>query len=204
LIIITLVLLLTTSVRGGSPTTAHHPPTATPRPTATATKIPSPTAMPGFQLFVDTTDGFMLQYPVGWVQHLNNPGAEFSDDAGNPTFEMQVLLPSDSAAAGLTGDPNDPQSWVNFAMESFATQYAGQFQEDAGPLPAAQFAGATWQTARGIITDQVRIRVQVYATVYQGKPYIISLFASDDAFSVADTVYFQPMRLSFQFLPPTP
>jgi hypothetical protein len=121
---------------------------------------------------------------------------------------MLVLLPSDSAAAGLSGDPNDPASWVNFAMQSFANLYAGNFQQDAGPLPAATFAGSTWQTARGLISDQVgqvskaSIRVQVYATIYQGKPYIIGLFAADGTFNVADMVYFQPMRGSFEFLPP--
>jgi hypothetical protein len=93
-------------------------------------------------------------------------------------------------------------------MQSFANLYAGNFQQDAGPLPAATFAGSTWQTGRGVISDQVgqvsqaSIRVQVYATIYQGKPYIISLYAADGTFSVADTVYFQPMRESFEFLPP--
>jgi hypothetical protein len=167
---------------------------------------PTPTVQPGFQTFVDTGDAFLLQYPVGWTHRLSNPGAEFSDDAVNTTFEMQVLLPSASAAAGLSGNPDNPTSWVDFAMQSFATQYASDFQQDAGPLPAATFAGTTWQTARGLISDQmsqVSIQIQVYATIYQGKPYIISLYAAAAAFNVADMVYFLPMRESFEFLPLT-
>jgi hypothetical protein len=117
---------------------------------------------------------------------------------------MQVLLVSDPTTAGLSGDPNNPTSWVNYAMKSFATQWASDFQQEAGPLPAAMFAGVTWQTARGLISDQasqVSIQVQVYATIYQGKPYIISLYAGAGVFNAADKVYFQPMRASFEFLP---
>jgi hypothetical protein len=210
LVVVALLLLIAdVGHAGGAPDTAvRHPPTATTVPTATPSIVPTPTLRPGFQLFIDNTDGFLLEYPTGWTHRLSNPGAEFADDPVNATFEMQVLLPSDSAAAGLSGDPNNPASWVNFAMQSFANLYAGNFQQDAGPLPAATFAGSTWQTGRGLISDQVgqvsqaRIRVQVYATIYQGKPYIISLYAADGTFNVADTIYFQPMRESFEFLPP--
>jgi hypothetical protein len=208
IVILVLVLVLFITDVGhitSAPATAHQKiPTATTVPTATLTAIPTPTIRSGFQIFIDTTDGFLLQYPVGWTHRLSNPGAAFTDDAVNTTFEMQVLLPSDSAAAGLSGNPNDPTSWVNFAMQSFATQYASDFQQDAGPLPAATFAGVTWQTARGLISDhvsQVSIQVQVYATIYQGKPYIISLYAAAGVFSLADKIFFHPMRESFEFLP---
>ena len=208
ILLLVLVLFITDVGRiTSAPATAHQKvPTATTVPTATLTAIPTPTIRPGFQIFIDTSDGFLLQYPVSWTHRLSNPGAEFTDDAVNTTFEMQVLLPSSSAAAGLSGDPNNPTSWVIFAMQSFATQYASDFQQDAGPLPAATFAGVTWQTARGVISDQmsqVSIQVQVYASIYQGKPYIISLYAAAGVFNLADKVYFQPMRESFEFLPVT-
>ena len=67
--------------------------------------------------------------------------------------------------------------------------------------------GVTWQTARGLISTQVDgviqpiIQIQVYAAVYQGKPYIIGIFAAAGVSSLADKVYFQPMRESFEFLP---
>jgi hypothetical protein len=208
-VIVVALLLVLVIADVGHPSSAErlahqHTPTATLAPTPTV--IPTPTVRPGFQIFVDTSDGFLLQYPVGWSHRLSNPGAEFSDDAVNTTFEMQVLLPPASAAAGLSGNPNDPTSWVNFAMQSFVNQYASDFQQDAGPLPAANFAGASWQTARGLISDQmsqVSIQIQVYATIYQGNPYIISLYAAADAFSVANRVYFQHMLDSFEFLPVT-
>ncbi len=183
----------------GTGTARIQTPTATMLPTATPTVLPTPTIQPGFQLFVDNADGFFVQYPVSWTHRLTNPGAEFADNAN--TFEMQVLLPSDSAASGLQGNPNDPESWVNFAMQSFASLDAGNFQQDAGPFPAATFAGTTWKTARGLITDQVSVQVQVYATVYQGKPYIIALYAADGTFNAAEVAYFKPMRQSFEFLP---
>ncbi|MGO8948535.1 MAG: hypothetical protein ACLQUY_12920 [Ktedonobacterales bacterium] len=206
LVLLLLFLLIADVGRSGNapPTVrTRSKPTATILPTVTPSVFPTPTIRSGFQLFVDTTDGFLLQYPVGWTHRLINPGAQFADDASNATFEMQVLLPSDSAASGLSGDPNDPETWVDFAMQSFANESAGNFQQDVGPLPAANFGGTTWKTARGLITitDQVSIQVQVYATVYLGKPYIIALYAPDGAFHAADMVYFQPMRESFEFLP---
>jgi hypothetical protein len=205
-VVVVVLLLVLVIADIGRPTSAErlahqHTPTATTAPT------PTMTAASGFQIFVDASDGFQLQYPVGWTRQTNSSITEFSDDSVSTTFQMQVFPPISLENASPPGDPNDPTTWVNFAMQSYALGFAGRFQQDAGPLPAATFAGATWQTGRGLISDQasqVSIQIQVYATIYQGKPYIISLYAAADAFNVADMVYFQPMRESFVFLPTTP
>jgi len=176
-------------------------------PTATTAPTPTMTAASGFQIFVDTNDGFQLQYPVGWTRQVNNSEALFSDDAANTTFQIQVLPPSALQNATPPGNPNDPTSWVDLAMHGYALEFGGNFQQDAGPFPAATFAGSTWQTGRGLISDQtsqVRLQIQVYATIYQKKPYIIGFYGDADAFNVADMVYFQPVRESFVFLPTTP
>ena len=210
-VVVVLLLMILIIADVAHPTSAErlahqHTPTATIAPTPTMTANPTPTTQPGFQIFVDTGDGFLVQYPVGWTRQLNNSEALFSDDAVDTTFQMQVLLPSSLANASPPGNRNNPTSWVNFAMQSYALGFAGRFQQDAGPFPAATFSGTTWQTGRGLISDQmsqVSIQIQVYATVYQGKPYIISFYAAADAFNVADMVYFKPMRESFEFLPVT-
>ncbi|HEV2459313.1 MAG TPA: hypothetical protein VGS80_13215, partial [Ktedonobacterales bacterium] len=72
LIVLTLALVLAAVGRttaGQSGPIAKHP-TATPRPTATATAtvFPSPTPMLGFQVYLDRSAGFIIQYPLKWIR----------------------------------------------------------------------------------------------------------------------------------------
>ena len=208
-VILVLVLVLFITDVGhitSAPVTARRTiPTATTTPTATLTAVPTPTTRSGFQIFIDTNDGFLLQYPIGWTHDVHDSVAEFTDNAVTPTFNMQVLPPSFLENASPSGDPKDPTSWVNFAMQSYASLLG--FQQEAGPLPEATFGGATWQTARALVSTQVDgvsqpvLQIQVYATIYQGKPYIIGLYATASVFNLADKIYFHPMRESFEFLP---
>ncbi len=45
-------------------------------------------------------------------------------------------------------------------------------------------------------------RIEVYATLYQGKAYIIELQAPDAQFDAANTQYFESMLGRFQFQQP--
>src|SRR5262249_13922561 len=75
-LVVAVLLLLIADVghAGSAPGKAQqHPPTATTAPTATPSTVPSPTLRPGFQLFIDNADGFLVQYPAGWTHRLSNP-----------------------------------------------------------------------------------------------------------------------------------
>ena len=189
------------SLAGGQ---AQTRPTATPSPSPTATLIPTATPNGGFQVYRDQADGFLIQYPIGWVSSPASPGIEFADDEKAPEYIMQVLLPSNSAVPGLDGTDHDATTLVNYEMDRLASQWPqGAFSRVPGPVPTERIGGVTWQGATGLISsNQTRIRVQVYATLYQGKPYVINVLASDERYSLGNVEYFTTMLHSFVFLPP--
>jgi len=43
------------------------------------------------------------------------------------------------------------------------------------------------------------VRIEVYATIHQGKAYIIELQALDSQFDAVNTQYFERMLVRFQF-----
>jgi hypothetical protein len=173
-------------------------------PTATATVIPSPTPAPGFQMYVDQSDGFLIQYPHEWAYNVNRPGIQFVDDASNLGFVVDVIVLNDTSSAPAGADPSDGSIWVNHVMRDYASQFQDQFQQLPGPIPDAHFGGAEWRSGVALLGDgSSRVRVQVYATVHGDKPYVIAVLAADDIFSFGSTEYFGPMLQSFQFLTPS-
>jgi len=220
-------------------------------PTPTTAAFPTPTAEPGFQLYIDRSDGFLMQYPTGWALVSLTPGIDFKDDPNSPAYIVQVLFPgSFSAPTGQGGNQNDGAFWVNYALNGLSTTLT---QQGMGALvrqancPAPYMApttigGATWQCGAGYDVVGVTptptttpgasptatpratpsagptqtpgstapasgcstgscLQVVVLATVYHGKPYIISLLSSSDRFEAGDIEFFQPMLNSFAFLP---
>ncbi len=181
------------------------------KPTATATLTPSPTVYPtptpmlGFQVYIpkDHAEGFLIQYPTTWTASSNYPGVEFDDDKVNPTHEVQVLLPGDATAVGVAGDPNDASVWVNYELNKLAEKWGASFSQVSGPAPAVQINNVTWQSGQAMLSEnQTHIRVQVYATVHDGKVYIVNQLAGNDTFYDSVSRYFMPMLRSFTFLPP--
>lgn len=181
------------------------------QPTATATLTPSPTVYPtptpmiGFQVYVpqDHSEGFLIQYPESWIASSNYPGVEFDDDKVNPTHEVQVLLPGDATAVGVAGDPNDASVWVNYELNKLAEKWGSSFSQVSGPSPAVAINNVTWQSGQAMLSEnQTHIRVQVYATVHDGKVYIINQLAGNDTYYESVQRYFMPMLRSFTFLPP--
>jgi len=223
-------------------------------PTPTTTVFPTPTAEPGFQLYVDRSDGFLIQYPSGWALVSLSPGIDFKDDPNSPGYIVQVLFPGAfSAPSGQPGNPNSGSFWVNYALNGLSTtlsqQGMGVLSRQANcPAPYNQsitIGGVVWQCGAGYdlvgvtptptvapgatpsatptVTPQPTVgagqtqtpgvapaggcpngsclQVVVLATVYHGKPYIISLLTSSDRFEAGEIEFFEPMLNSFAFLP---
>lgn len=205
LLLCALVLLIADAGAGtASPGSARAHPTATLKPTATPSPFPTPTAEVGFKIYFDRSERFYVQYPLTWEAKQTNPGIQFDDDPNTPSYIVQVLQPGDATTAGPASDPNDPTVWVRYELNRLATIYQGSFTEIPGPAPAVRFGGALWQSGVARLTDSgTNIRVQIFATVYNGTPYIINLLATEDRFSEGVRAYFDPMLQSFTFLPPT-
>ena len=199
-----LLLIADGRVSTASTGSARAHPTTTRAPTATPSPFPTPTAVAGFKVYSDRGERFYVQYPLSWEAKQTNPGIQFDDDPNVPNFIVQVLQPGDATTAGPTSDPNDPRVWVRYELNRLASIYQSSFSELPGPAPAVRFGGALWQSGVARLSDNnTNIRVQIYATVYDGTPYIINLLATEDRFADGVRAYFDPMLQSFTFLPST-
>lgn len=167
---------------------AGHPATMT-----TASQTPFPTPLPGFALYVEANSGFQLQYPQQWDNIAQNPGIEFDDNAQNPVYIVQVLVPTDSQDANI--------DWVTYELERLnETTNATNFQRQAD-VPQRTISGELWNGGEANLTVGAdSITVQVYATIHQGKPYLINLIADSDVMLTAQAEYFNTMLDSFTFL----
>lgn len=219
--IVVLVALLPTLLNA-----SHNPVNAT-RARATATPqpptpIPSPTAIPGYRPLVDSSDGFVIQRPLAWSCSPSHPGVDCIDSPDAQTYRFQVQLPGDWTGADATSS-NGGSAWVDYALSAFSDVPGRTFERVPVTGAPGSIGGETWQSGAAIIgieqpgasdgsggasaasttptPTEVRIRVQVYATVHDGTPFIIALYAADDTFSTGSNLYFQPMLQSFAFLP---
>lgn len=199
------VFLLITLLADSGQTTARKT-TIKPTPSPTATVKPTPTTLPGFSLYTDSNDGFGIQYPRKWILSPLSPGIQFDDDSANPGFEVQLLVPgSDTCPSNSPTATSDATVWVNCTLSILATKFHGNFEQAPGPAADVQIGDMTWQSGVAYLGKGTsRVRVQVYATIHQGKPYIINLLAVDSRFSFGMLEFFQPMLQSFRFLSTNP
>ncbi|MFI5272038.1 MAG: hypothetical protein ACHQ4H_03270, partial [Ktedonobacterales bacterium] len=157
-----------------------------------------------FTSYTDHTEHFFIQYPLNWEAQQTNPGIQFDDDPAAPSYIVQVLQPGDATSAGPATTPDDASVWVRYELNRLSNIYQSSFQELPGPAPEARFGGVLWQSGVAQLSDnQTNIRVQIFATVYHGTPYIINLLATQDKFASGVRAYFDPMLQSFTFLPNT-
>jgi hypothetical protein len=191
-----------TSITPTTVPTAQPTPTTAPSPTATPvtpTPVPSPTVAPTATPFAGyswcsstcSTNGFIVQYPMGWNQQQTqtNTGIEFL----NPAQQDQYAAFKTPGATNSTADAliaNDLQA--NFASQPGYTPPTSTQSTTIG--------GVTWvyQIATYQLNKQPE-QIAVYATVYQGKGYVIELQAASSQFNAVNTQYFATMIGSFQF-----
>jgi hypothetical protein len=186
---------------GNGSATARARPTVAP----TVTPTPSPATMPGFKLFSDTSVGFQIQYPATWAPTQNDLDVSFYDSLS--TYQMQIDYPDDPSQCAQGDVASRSACWVDYVLSQEQQLRGNQFQRLNGPIPAAIIGGQSWQSGVAEIGDAqtgTRIRYQVFATLWLGKPYIIALLATDEVFMSGDQHYFEPMLQSFQFLPSAP
>ncbi len=186
-----------------SPTVAPTPsPTAQPSPTATPspTTVPTPAPDAGFAWCGANCSqyGFMTEFPAAWqgTPAANSPGVQFTDPAMPGVY-------ASFKAPGATGS-----SATDVLMSDLQTNFASQpAYAPPTPPPAANatIGGAPWYAVATSYNDNQNqpVHVEVYATVYQGKAYIIELQAPDasNQFDSIKQQFFVNMLVKFQFLP---
>ncbi len=179
---------------------------------ATTPTVPVPTVTPaptvaalGFQLYNDRADGFTIQYPNGWIASPLNPGMQFADDSNETGYAMQVALPSASTLVNPPQDVTNASAWVEYEMSYLQGKYPQNFIRLSDGQTSRVIGGVLWQGGAGLITNNSSgIRVQVFATVYQGRPYLVNLLSVSDRFSAGMIEFFNPMLNHFTFITSTP
>ena len=182
-----------------SPTTAPSPsPTAVPSPSPTPsqspTLTPTPTPDAGFTLCDNTctSNGFSVEYPGTWSQNptSDSTGTQFTNPSQSDEFAAFKTPGITSMNAGQL---------VNNDLNNFSSQ-PGYNAPTSSPSSNATIGGENWsyQIAYYQLNSQT-VRIEVYATVHQGKAYIIELQALDAKFETVNTQYFERMLVRFQF-----
>ena len=178
-----------TMVPSPSPTAAPSP---TPSPSPTLTPTPTPDA--GFSLCDNTctSNGFSVEYPSTWSQKptSDSTGTQFTNPSQSDEF----------AAFKTPGITNmNAGQLVNNDLNNFSSQ-PGYNAPTSTPSSNATIGGENWsyQIAYYQLNSQT-VRIEVYATVHQGKAYIIELQALDAVFDTVNTQYFERMLVRFQF-----
>lgn len=192
------VVVQATATPTPSPTPSPLPsPTPTPSPTA----VPTPTPDANFS-WCDTQctqSGYQIEFPNSWsqgaTQNGNGPGIQFTDTvaASTDTIYAAVKTPSTSATSAsdlLTADE------ANFSGQA---GYQGKQS-----LPSVTIGGENWnaEVLYYQLNNQTE-QVNLYATIHQGKGYVIELQAAQTQFSSINSQYFGLMLTSFQFVAPT-
>jgi len=177
-------------------------PTSAPTPSPVPTPSPIPTPVPdaGFA-WCDTNCsqyGFITEFPLTWqgAPATNSTGVQFA----TPTLpEVYASFKT----PGATGDTPD-----DILLNDIQTTFGSQPGYVPPPPPvAATIGGAQWSATATDYNDTQNqpVRIEVYATVYQGKAYIIELQGPDtnNQFASIKQQYFVSMLVKFQFLPTT-
>jgi hypothetical protein len=140
----------------------------------------------------------MTEFPANWqgTPAANSQGVQFT----NPTMnEVDAAF----KAPGATG-----ASATDVLMNDLQTNFAskpGYAPPTPPPAANATIGGAPWYAVATSYNDDQNqpVHVEVYATVYQGKAYIIELQAPDGSnqFDGVKQQYFVNMLVKYQFLP---
>jgi hypothetical protein len=211
IIALTLVGMLALLFADSHPTDAavRPTPTATPAPTITPAPTATPVPIDGFQFYRDPANHYIIQYPLNWMVSSDNTsqGIEFCDDCNNPGYIVQVNTPSNLGDVGPPPNQNTAADWVTYALNGLASHLQSGTLTTLGPQTPIVIGGDVWQSGGAVVSDSsggTRFRVQVYATVYDGKPYILVLSTTDDRFTAGTIQFFGPMLQSFEFVTQTP
>jgi hypothetical protein len=170
-----------------SPTAA---PSATPSPSPTLT--PTPDAGFAFCDSTCTSNGFTVEYPSSWVQKPTHDSTITQFTSPSQSDEFTTFK-----TPGITN--MNAGQLVNNDLNNFSSQ-PGYNAPTPTPSSNATIGGENWsyQIAYYQLNSQT-VRIAVYATIHQGKAYIIELQAFDSEYDAVNTQFFERMLVRFQF-----
>jgi hypothetical protein len=185
-----------TAIPSPTPTLAPSPtPTTAPSPTV----VPTPTPDPGFA-WCDTTcttNGYLVEYPSSWQQGqtADATGVQFTNPAQSDEFAA-------FKSPGVTGS-SASQLVANDLQTNYSNKPGYQVTTPASASATTTIGGETWTyeiaTYNNPEQNNTMEQITVYATVHQGKAYIIELQAPQNLYDTVNQQYFTPMLNRFAF-----
>lgn len=192
---------------------AQIQPTATVAPTATPTVLPSPTPSPtqaptptisvsptaqpdpGYSWCgTQCAGGYEVEYPNGWslTTTQDGYGVMFNNQEAPGTF---------AAFKTPSGAPSSANALITSDEAEFQQAQGTVTQLPAPNPPDVTIGGQNWTYQSFLYqSNGQQIQLNIYATINQGKGYVIELAAVQTSFPDA---HFNPMLTSFQFVAPT-
>lgn len=183
-----------TAIPSPTPTVAPTPTTA---PTPTVAPTPAPDANFSWCSTACTNNGFLVEFPNGWNQGqtADGTGVQFVNPA-QPDEYAAFKTPGATTSSASTLVNNDLQA-------NFASKPGYTVTTPASASTTTTIGGETWTyevvTYQNAEQNNAVEQVAVYATVHQGKAYIIELQAPQNLYATVNTQYFEVMLNRFQF-----
>jgi hypothetical protein len=140
-----------------------------------------------------TSNGFSVEYPSTWSQQptSDSTGTQFTNPSQTDEFAA-------FKTPGVVTNMNAGQL-VSNDLNNFASQ-PGYNAPSPTPSSNATIGGENWSSQIAYYQlNSHTVRIEVYATIHQGKAYIIELQAIDSEFDTVNTQYFERMLARFQF-----
>jgi hypothetical protein len=173
--------------------------TATPSPTPTIAVTPTPAPDANFSWCAGqcTQNGFLIEVYQGWgTQATTDQGVQFL----NPDQQTYVAVKAPTGSSS-------PTDLINNDLQEVASQNSATPTTPLSACPSQPpIGGNSWTCETTTLQtngqNQTMLETMIYATIYQGKAYVIELVASQDTFTTNQNTYFMPMLNSFKFVAP--
>lgn len=182
-----------------TPTATPSPtPTPTPSPTPTVAVTPTPAPDANFSwCSICMPKGYQIEYPDNWSQsELPDQSVKFTDQS--QTIQAVVKTPTGSSS---------PADLINADIAQLASQTSSTAAPASACTTNPPISGESWNCEMTILVPNADpthpIQTWVYATIYQGKAYLIELVAPQSSFADDQSQFFNPMLARFQFVTPT-
>ena len=176
-------------------------------PTGRGGPQPTVTLKPGYAIYHDSPLSFSIEYPLSWqVQPANNQIDKTYHGESFIAGIYQALYVGSSSLSRSQSPSQIDDNILNSAfplttLPNHLTIISNQLSQPNSPT--VHIVGLDWTEADADVTlsDTSVIHMACLALIHQGKDYSIFYYAPQDQFLDAYNNIFEPMLISFRFLP---
>jgi hypothetical protein len=175
----------------GSPTPPHAFATYTPGPT--------PTVLPNYKQWANTSAGYVLNYPQQWAEKSDNSPSGGQPDYTDTFQQASPFVEFAIEQAQVNGSQTD-QAVIDAEVHG-AEQKGTTFTLTPGSTQTVSVGDEQWlrEEYDGTVSG-VQFHFALLSTHHHGRSYVIAMLAQSASFTNLDKTFFQPVLGSFHFL----